>query len=244
MLPTLFLLLACVDYDLGEPEDASAGTTVTPPNHLDTSTPGHDDPPAHTGDTGQPVDSDPPEDDPPEDDGPPWDYLNPPTGQPPGKTRSSCADGTAASFSPGEIYVLSWSSTTASGVLHAPEMGWYHVFNQHVAESGASQRNESAFFRVPNATHPSGKPRWSNCGDDWVLPDHDNGGATALYHYVGTFWLDAGENRLEMHHFCPDIRAGACAWMHDKVDSDKTCDSDNPNSVHFNGDGLCVTTAN
>ena len=29
--------------------------------------------------------------------------------------------------------------------------------------------------------------------------------------------------------------------VHDKVDSDKTCDSDNPNSVHFNGELVLAT---
>jgi hypothetical protein len=243
MVPTLLLLFSCVDYDLHDPEDAGAGSSATPPGLQDSDVDERD-PWLDTSDPGDSRDSgEPPDEDPPEDDDPPWDYTHPPKGEPPERTRGSCEDGTSASFSPGEIYVLSWSDTTASGTLHAPEEGWYHVFNQNVAESGATQRNESAYFRVTNSTHPSGKPRWSNCGDDWVLPDQDNNGTTALYYYIGTFWLDAGDNALAMHHYCPEYRTGTCTWMHDGQDSDKTCDSGNVNSVHFVGSGLCVTDA-
>ena len=243
MFPILFSLLACVDYDLRDPEDASAGSSAHPPGWTDTSEPGERVPDLDSSDSGDSAAPDSPEEDPPEEEEPPWEYTHPPTGSPPDKTRSSC-EGVSASFSPGEIYVLSWSNTSASGTLTAPQQGWYHVFNQNVAESGASQRNESAYFRVTNATHPSGEPRWGNCGDDWVLPDKDNNGSTALFYYIGTFWLDSGDNALTMHHYCPDYRSGSCTWMHDGQDSEATCESDNPNSVHFNGDGLCVAVAN
>jgi len=244
MVPTLLLLFACVDYDIYDPEESSEGSTVHPPGQRDSAGPGEPELPHDTEDTGpEDVPDDPPDTGEDEPDLP-WDYLHPPKGQPPNKTRQACGDGVTASFSPDEIYVLSWDPITATGALSAPEQGWYHVFNQYVAESGATQRNESAFFRVTNATHPTGEPRWGNCGDDWVLPDQDNNGTNALYYYIGTFWLDAGDNALTMHHYCPEYRSGTCTWMHDAKDSSTTCDSDNANSVHFNGSGLCVTPAN
>jgi hypothetical protein len=155
-----------------------------------------------------------------------------------------CPDDVNATFGPGEIYVKSWDRETDGGVLTADVAGQYHVYDFTIAESGASQTNESAYFRVANDTNPSGMPTLSNCRDEWVVIDVDNDGAMARGQriYVGTFWLDAGDNDLTMHHFCPLIRDGACPDLHLLVPDDGTCDSGNVNSVHFLGEGLCLVT--
>lgn len=156
-----------------------------------------------------------------------------------------CPEDVNATFGPGEIYVKSWDRQTDTGVLTAAEAGLYHVYDFTVAESGASQFNESAYFRITNASNPGGQPALQNCRDEWVVQDIDNDGAMGRGQrlYIGTFPLEAGDNDLEMHHFCPLVRDGACPDLHLLDDPAGTCDSDNPNSAHFNGEGLCLVRA-
>ena len=160
---------------------------------------------------------------------------------PPQDSIDECVPGTSATFDSGEIYILSWEPL-ASGPLTAEEEGYYHLYDYSIAESEASQRNESAFLRITNATNPEGTPVFSNCEVDWVVMDNDNDqppvAGTRIY--MGTFWLDAGVNTLELHHLCTYIRDGLCTDMHDQLDPESTCESSNANSVHYLGEGLCL----
>ncbi|MCP4810825.1 MAG: hypothetical protein GY913_11415 [Proteobacteria bacterium] len=182
-------------------------------------------------------DSDVEEDDEDPPDGPD-DPDEPPRGDPP-DDFGDCDNGIEAP-SPSEIYVLSWTDTDTEGVITAPLKGWYDVYSDSIAESGSSQTNESAYFRIPNGANPAGTPAWSNCDSDWIVQDADNSGFPGGRIYIGTFWLAEGENKLEMHHFCPLQRSGACDSLHITSDSSGTCDSGNVNSVHFYGSGICI----
>ncbi len=155
----------------------------------------------------------------------------------------SCEGGFFAAFDPGEISVYSWNNPVQYGEIEVPVDGVYEVWNTSIAESGDSQRNESAYVLVPNALNPSGEPLFPNCDGVRVLTDPDNDGAlpAGTTRYIGTFPLEAGVNVLELHHYCPMYRdTGACPQFHDTVDADKTCDSDNINSVHFYPEQLCL----
>ena len=241
------LLHACMDYGVHTPED------VREPNHP-VRTPGLYDDSGEGGDTDHLHDSlpqeevpdddtDDPDDEPPDDDDPPGDFGDPPNGDPPSDWHDDCDGGTKATSS-SSIYVLSWDPTQMDATVSTGTSAWYHIYSSHIAESGSSQRNESAYYRVPNSANPSGAPRWGNCGSDWVVRDADNGGGPpASLIYVGTFWLEKGDNTLEMHHFCPVYRSGSCSAYHVTSDSGSTCDSGNANSVHFEGSGICVTRA-
>ncbi|MEZ4322232.1 MAG: hypothetical protein R3F61_32465 [Myxococcota bacterium] len=170
------------------------------------------------------------------------DPEHPPTGELPEEhPTSECDASDIAPFSSGEIWVGNSNSspTEASGTLTAPAAGWYDVYNTPIQESGASQHNESAFFRVQNATNPAGLPATGNCGDEWVVADADNSGSPpGARTYLGTFWLDAGANTLVMTHYCQIWTS--CPQFHNDQPSNQTCDSGNINSVHFLGDGVCL----
>ena len=74
-----------------------------------------------------------------------------------------------------------------------------------------------------------------------MVGDVDNyGPPSASRLYIGTFWMDAGPNTLQMDHYCPQYRAGACPGHHITADSGSTCDSGNINSVHFEGYAVCL----
>jgi hypothetical protein len=227
----LLLLLACMDYNAHTWEDANQPVRDPPALGEDSA-----DPAGHADDSGHGDDSDPPNDtqDPPDSDNPPeWD--------PPETWVDGCEEGEEATSGPA-IYVLSWDPTYAEGSLTAADKGWYHVYSDQIMESGASQRNESAFFRLPNAGNPGGLPLHGNCGDDWIVQDSDNSGwPSGSKLYIGTFWLEAGANKLEMRHYCPVYRGGSCQGFHDG--SDATCDSSNVNSVHYEGWGTCLRKA-
>ncbi|NOY24742.1 MAG: hypothetical protein GXP62_02620 [Oligoflexia bacterium] len=165
----------------------------------------------------------------------------PPDEEPPGIiTEKECEDsGVSVVFSPDEIYVLSWDTTTAEGTLTATESGWFHLYDTSIAESGASQSNESAYIRVANATNPSGAPLFANCGSDYVVVDADNESTPGSErYYIGTFWLDAGDNQLTLNHYCPLYRAGICTELHQPGDT--PCDGGDANSVHVKAEGICV----
>lgn len=165
-------------------------------------------------------------------------------GPPPNLLEGDCPPGSVAVFDQSEIYVTSWDNPTASGVLITDHSGWYHVYDYSVAESGAEQTNESAWFNIQNAASTYGKPYWSNCDDEWVVQDSDNNGFPSDTRiYVGTFWLEPGENQLTLNHYCPLYRAGSCPEFHIDSDASSTCDSNGANSAHFNGEGICLVTA-
>jgi len=214
---SLLLLFACSDYSFSDPEDALKGSNVGGPDD--------------TGD-GEDGDGDPPR------------YDTPPTERPPTFLDGDCEEGTdevVVEFS--EIYVKSWDATLSEGTLYAYEAGWYHLYDLGMAESGASQTNETAMVRIKNSTNPDGLPAWANCDTDWFVIDADNYSPPSDRIYTGTYWLDEGVNQLELVHFCPVYRAGACGDLHITDWSDSTCETSNPNSVHLVGDAACVVPA-
>ena len=162
-------------------------------------------------------------------DGPPEGFLD------------DCLSDTEAYFEGGEIYVKSWEQIEAAGTIVVDTQGWYHVYDYSLAESRDAQTNEVSYLRVRNDGRPDGEPYWDNCAGEWFVDDFDNEGDPEEQRiYTGTFWLEAGDNALTMYHYCPRERSGYCPEFHDTSDSSSTCDSDGPNSVHFNGDGLCL----
>ncbi|MEN0061292.1 MAG: Tad domain-containing protein [Myxococcota bacterium] len=101
-----------------------------------------------------------------------------------------------------------------------PPTGYYRLYKAGIAESGSSQKNESAVFRVRNDSNPTGVPLPSeaNCGDQYVMRDYDNGvkGHFKLKErvYLGTFYIDQNStNTLEMQHYCAYVNQ--CPEFHD-----------------------------
>ena len=140
----------------------------------------------------------------------------------------------------GTLAVVMGRNLEDEGIIVAPAAGWYDVYDLYVAESGPSQRNESAYFRIANAQNPEGYPYLPNCGDERIVADDDNDGTPDGRVLIGTWWLEAGENTVTMHHYCWLWAEGACPEFHDAEDPGSTCDSGNPNSAHLDGLGLCV----
>ncbi len=170
-----------------------------------------------------------------------------PPDDPPDRIIEDCDGGSLATLPTGEMAVLSWDPTEAAGELVTSKAGWYHVYDFTIAESGSSQTNETARLRVKNSGNPEGLPAFGNCpgqdgGEDWWVVDADNDGdlPEGSRIYVGTFWLEAGTNQVEMSHFCPTWRGGECDSLHITQSSGSTCDSGGVNSVHFLGEGICL----
>lgn len=233
-------LLACSEYgyqgsieDVDEPREE--GTNNQPPGN---GGPHDGDRP---GDTGA-VETYPDDTDGGPGDGPPGDDTGTPEIDiPPTYLDGDCEEGTMVELSAAELVVMSWDPTTAEATLEVAEQGVYHMYNTHIVESGASQWNESAYFRVVNASVPDGEPLLANCDVDYVVQDADNlGPPLGTRTYVGTFWLDPGTNTFRMSHYCPVYRAGVCPEHHIPDEPEATCDSGNVNSVHFSGYGLCL----
>jgi len=162
----------------------------------------------------------------------------------PEETLSDC-EGVADVELNHELMSLSWDSSMAEGNVYVETEGTYHVYSNYIAESGSSQTNESAYIRISNSTNPDGFPMFSNCNTDWVVADLDNGMAipSGMVAYVGTFYLAQGDNAITMGHYCPLYRAGECPSFHIEIDSSSTCDTGNPNSVHFTGTAVCLLPA-
>jgi hypothetical protein len=144
-----------------------------------------------------------------------------------------------------ELMVWSWDSGPAVGTVEVDTEGMYHVYSDYIAESGSSQTNESAYLRISNMANPDGIPEISNCNDDWIVADLDNGASipSGTVAYVGTFYLVRGENTVSFYHYCPLYRDGECVSFHISTDSNSTCDTNNPNSVHFTGTAICLLPA-
>jgi hypothetical protein len=246
----LFIVGGCVDYEFHTPADLSAplldtgltGSATTPDDTAGGDDTGPD--PGPGSDSGTPTDTsdgiDPP------DRGDPPDFDTPPDGQPPATFVSDdCIGGKDVAMSPDTLVVLGWDPITDSGTISAPSRGFYDLYDTTIAESGTQQWNESAYVRVSNTTNPSGKPNWANCGADWVVIDADNHGfPSSSLIYLGTFWLDAGDNTLTLLHYCERQRAGECLGLHITDDPDSTCASGSPNSVHVEAHGLCAVPNN
>ena len=219
----LLLTLACSDYELSLPNDAG-GERDLPPDLTSSEDSGDLD----TGEWG------------PEDP----NLENPPTGGPPEVFLDDCPEGIEVGFTPGEIYVKANDSTIATATLNSTQTGWFHVYDTTIAESGSSQQNETGFVRIANSDVPDGAPVWGSCGDDWIVRDADNSGTPkAEKIYLGTFWLQAGDNALTLEHVCNLVALGECAGSLNQVSGHMCEDSGNPNSVHVLAEGLCVIQA-
>lgn len=167
----------------------------------------------------------------------------PPYGAPPvGQIADDCAlVGIAATLDDDDVTVSSHDNNLEVRTLSSPVRGWYDVYDRSWANSGPDQYNESALVRVTNAAAPLGTPVVPNCLDQWAAIDPFNAvdpGAALLY--VGTFWVEAGDNGFELEHLCPTIRAGSCANLEQTGDPDTTCAADDTNEVHFPGHDLCL----
>ncbi len=241
----LLLVAGCVDYSFQTPADLSAplpdtghhGSATTPDGDTGPSDDTGDDPgpgPGPGDDTGGDG-VDPPDGDRP-------DFEDPPSGDPPPRfVGEDCVGGVDVAVSPDTLVVLSWDPLTDTGSIEAPARGFYDLYDTTIAESGTKQWNETAYLRVSNTTNPSGKPNWANCGADWVVQDADNHGfPTGNLIYLGTFWLDKGDNTLTLLHYCERQRAGECPGLHITDDPDSTCESGSANSVHVESHGICA----
>jgi len=177
-------------------------------------------------------------DDDDDDDGvPPIGRL--PDDPPPEFGTDDCDNGLWVDWNGGETVVLSWDPVALASI-EVPEAGVYDVYDLVIAESGATQTNESAFFRISSLANLTGLPSAGNCGDDYVVPDPDNAGPlpAGTTQYLGTFELGVGENTVEVNHYCPRYRAGDCRQFH--TDTGTTCEGGDSNSVHITGAAVCL----
>ncbi len=141
----------------------------------------------------------------------------------------------------GWLVVLSWSPDTDYATLYVTVTGNYAIYDEQLAESGASQMNETGYITVANSINPGGEPLYSNCGGVLIVQDPDNNGTPASDQYLGTFPLVAGEpNQLTLRHACPMIRAGLCTNWEIDPGGGTSCDSGDANSLHMTLDGICL----
>jgi hypothetical protein len=143
----------------------------------------------------------------------------------------------------GWLVVLSWSPTEESGIIWVDTTAVYHLYDSYIAESGASQTNESGYLTISNSQNPSGYPTFANGGDYWIVTDSDNNGNPPQQAiYIGTFLLVAGEdNLITLRHYCPLYRSGQCQSFHigDPYDS-SGCEDGGVNSIHMDLAGICL----
>ncbi len=168
----------------------------------------------------------------------------------PPETLESCDDGASFQFDDsdgdGWLVVLSWSPTEDSGTIWVDTSAYYHLYDSYIAESGASQTNESGYLTVTNSGNPTGLPVIPNCDGFYIVTDSDNGGTPSGSVYLGTFLLQAGEpNDVTLWHYCPLFRSGACTQLHngDPYADDGGCESYNANSIHMDMSGICLVPA-
>ena len=242
-LLTLLIASGCGEYSLQPLGKGSADDTATrsagpgePPGLADTGAPVLAPVAGPIPDVGFDIPEPvlPPEPEPEPDPGPDPD--------PPGDLLHGCDSPSAtATWGDGEVWVSTTGSMTRRGNLDVSETGLFHIYSAYSAESGATQMNESAYYRIENDTAPDGLPLYGNCGDEWVVRDMDNDEpwAPGDYLYIGTFFLEEGDNDLELNHYCELFSAGECAEFHVDEDETSTCPSSNPNSAHFSGD-VCL----
>ncbi len=169
---------------------------------------------------------------------------DPPTDTPPDPIPdpADCTAGATVTVA-GAVWTGSYSSPRST-VIRASASGWYHLYDAYVAESGASQRNESGYLNVSNPFNPSGKPAAGNCNGEYIVVDNDNSGPPPSQVFIGTFYLQAGDNTLTLHHYCPLQRAGQCGAFHVTSASSSTCGSGNVNSIHLDLRAFCAVNPN
>ena len=157
--------------------------------------------------------------------------------------EEDCAQEEPVSWSPAELIVGSWNSVSASGAVHVATAGWYAIFDTALSESGSSQTNETGILQISNAANPDGWPLFGNCGDWWIVADSDNGGSPSdTPVYLGTFWLESGENQVTLYHYCTVYRSGQCPEFHNDTPAGGHCESSNWNSIHMQANEICLTT--
>ncbi|MEZ4238826.1 MAG: hypothetical protein R3F59_22265 [Myxococcota bacterium] len=199
-------------------------TTTTPPTQTTPSTPTDTGPTTVPWANGDPLD--------------PPDYATPPTVE----LAAACADiGVPAELDDDEVDVKSHDDNLEVRTLTSPVAGWYELYDVEMSHQGTGEWNESAMVRILNDTSWLGAPVVANCDDQWVAVDPDNYGEPGddLF-YLGTFWFDAGDNVLELEHACPRIRAGSCPELEFLDDADTTCEANDGNSAHLDGEQLCL----
>ena len=166
-----------------------------------------------------------------------------------------------------ELYVLGNGTRDEScGHVRVAVTGYYRLFDAALAESCTRQRDEISYVTITNTCNADGAPVERNVGDRFVIGDVDNtpecasdsecgGGSfcrarSAGYccvpsepAFVGTFLLLAEEdNRVCLHHFCPEYRMGGVGG--DSFVS-ASCNS-SIDSVHLRLDGdafVCPDTS-
>jgi len=155
--------------------------------------------------------------------------------------REDCIDGYEVTWPSAGLVAMSWDPPVY-GSLDAPFEGDFDVYHLVAAESGAAQTNESFLLRLSSTANLTGLPLSGNCDDDFVVVDSDNLATpvAGTMQYAGTFHLAQGYNLVEARHYCELYRAGRCPEHHDPVTS---CDSTNVNSVHLEGDAVCLVPA-
>lgn len=161
---------------------------------------------------------------------------------PPNVLDGPCPEGATATWLSGELVRFAEDRGPAIGTLRASQEGWFHVYDLSSAESGASQRNESYFLRIPTSANADGYPIEETCHGDWVAIDPDNNGTPTERLYLGTFHLDAGDNSVQFFHLCAHVHNGGCEELLDLSVPGHHC-NENINSVHFTGEALCIVAA-
>ncbi len=140
--------------------------------------------------------------------------------------------------------VITTSDPTDWAIVNVPVDGVYELYDSQLAESGASQMNETGYLTITNSVNPVGFPVNPNCGGLFIVADSDNNGTPTQPTFLGTFSLMAGEdNHLTLHHYCDIYQAGQCQQFHNgDPNSGSGCNTGNANSIHMDIDGLCITS--
>ncbi len=159
----------------------------------------------------------------------------------------------------GEIYVFGDGRRDQScATVRVEVTAYYALYDDALAESCNTQRDEISYVTIANSCNATGNPVERNVGDRFVIGDVDNtpacssdaecGGGTSCQRrsagfccvptapaFVGTFLLIAGEdNRICLHHVCPEVRAGTMTGADSFISAG--CEG-SINSVHLQLDG-------
>jgi len=156
-----------------------------------------------------------------------------------------CPNGVSATVtdSDGDGWVVITTSDPEDwAIINVPVDGVYELYDSQLAESGASQMNETGYITITNSVNPVGFPVNANCGGLYIVADADNNGTPTQPIFLGTFSLMAGEdNHLVLHHYCDLYQAGQCPQFHNgDPNSGSGCNTNNANSIHMEIDGLCI----
>lgn len=159
----------------------------------------------------------------------------------------------------GEIYVLGDGGRDEScATVRVDVTAYYTLYDAALAESCRRQLDEISYVTIENTCNADGNPVERNVGERFVIGDVDNtpdcgsdadctSGSSCRMRsagyccvptapaLVGTFLLVAGEdNRVCLHHVCPEVRAGLMTGAEPFITAG--CDG-SINSVHLRLDG-------